>query len=645
VLIAALYTSKERYVVMPTLLTLAILALFADSQTHKNAPTATNSSPIAITSDDRFVWAVNRDNNSVSVIKVEGDVNKKLAEIPVGAEPRCAAITPDDKKVFVTNMVDGTVSVIDTSEATKPWCQVRTIHVGTEPFGCAVTPDGRRLYVANFGSDDVSVINTRSERVIKTIKNVGPKPRGIAITGPSGHFENIKEEIVEFLKDFWDEGRDEQKDDGFAKTKVYVTQFLAQLRDDNHPVDQKEGRDDGKEGRVTVISAAGNKIIGTVILNPLADTGFTSNGSTLDKIVGVPAPGAPVLFTTGAFPNLLQSIVITGNRAYLPNTASSPNGPFNFNVNMQGFLSVFDITTDTDSGQTINMNNGVQNEPQSVKLFITNPIAIAFERSGKEGWVVSAATNRIIRVKLDADGTPTINPPKFVGDFDGIVRVEVGLNPQGIVLNSKGTRAYVENFISRDVSAVDISSATPFQIVRIPSADLPPPGSPDAIVLRGHELFNTGIGPGGSFPPSGRMSNSGWGSCYGCHPDGLHDGVTWMFPDGPRQTISMESTFAHPQPPGTALINGAPLAPTSDQRVLNWSAVRDEVQDFERNIRLVSGGEGLIIAPITDVIDLQNATNTGKANAGRNADLDAIAAYIALWDPSADIAGRKRRSR
>jgi hypothetical protein len=107
-----------------------------------------------------------------------------------------------------------------------------------------------------------------------------------------------------------------------------------------------------------------------------------------------------------------------------------------------------------------------------------------------------------------------------------------------------------------------------------------------------------------------------------------------MFPDGPRQTISMESTFAHPQPPGTVLTNGAPLAPSSDQRVLNWSAVRDEVQDFERNIRLVSGGEGLIDAPLTDVIDLQIVTppnvNTGKANAGRSEDLDNIAAYIAF---------------
>jgi hypothetical protein len=35
---------------MPALLALAVLALFADIHSHKNAPTATNSGPIAITS-------------------------------------------------------------------------------------------------------------------------------------------------------------------------------------------------------------------------------------------------------------------------------------------------------------------------------------------------------------------------------------------------------------------------------------------------------------------------------------------------------------------------------------------------------------------------------------------------------------------
>ena len=62
-----------------------------------------------------------------------------------------------------------------------------------------------------------------------------------------------RSDIVDFLKDLRDDGRDDDNDEddhGLGKTKVYVTQFLAQLRDGG-----QEGRDNGKEGRITVISA------------------------------------------------------------------------------------------------------------------------------------------------------------------------------------------------------------------------------------------------------------------------------------------------------------------------------------------------------------------------------------------------------
>src|SRR5262245_42519782 len=174
----------------------------------------TNSSPVAITSDDQFVWVVNPKNNSVTVHRVGGDLNVKLAEIPVGAEPRCVAITPNNAKAYVTNMIAGTVSVINTTTLS----QTRIIRVGAEPWGCAITPDGAKLYVANFSSDTVSVINTTTDTVLTTISLTNPKPRAIAI-----------------------------ETDG----TVYVTHFLAQLRPNGLPVDQNEGRDDGKEGRIT----------------------------------------------------------------------------------------------------------------------------------------------------------------------------------------------------------------------------------------------------------------------------------------------------------------------------------------------------------------------------------------------------------
>jgi hypothetical protein len=154
------------------------------------------------------------------------------------------------------------------------------------------------------------------------------------------------------------------------------------------------------------------------------------------------------------------------------------------------------------------------------------------------------------------------------------------------------------DFLSRDIAIVDVSGNDPQlyrTLARVQSADLPAAGTDAGVAHRGKYLFNTSIGPEGSQPnsvrPSGRMSDTGWGSCYSCHPNALTDTVTWMFADGPRQAISMESTFEF----GAATIaNGAPVLPDSHQRALNWSAVRDEVQDFTRNVRAVSGGGGLV---------------------------------------------------
>jgi YVTN family beta-propeller protein len=630
-----------------------------DDEHHDDRRIATNSSPIAITDDDRLVWSVNPDNDSVSVFRVAKDKNKKVAEIKVGKEPWCVAITPRDDerehdwwrgggrdrdasdddegddedhgernrrgrfKVYVTNMVSGTVSVIDGKRRKV----VDTIKVGTEPFGCALTPDGKRLFVTNQSSETVSVIDTKHDKVIETIDHVGTKPRGIGITT-----------------------------DG----KVYVTQLMSErpVRNEARPLTQTEGADDGRVGRVTVIDGHSYHVLGTAVLNPIPNLGdaFKSDGNTLAR-----EPLSGVLDNvSGGFPNLLETIVIRGELAYVPGTCSSPNGPFRFNVNMQSCLSTIDTAKDVEAfgpGTTLNMNVGVNFEPAGVKLFNTNPFAIAFKRSKPEGFIALAATDRLLRVTLDADGRPSINPPANAQDPGNIVRIELkdpneivqpdpdykigGQNPRGVVLNSKDTRAYVMDFDSRDVAVVDVSGNDPKQyrtIARIPSADLPTPGTLAAVIHRGKTLFNSAIGPEGaaanSLRPAGRLSDTGWGSCYGCHVNGTVDSVTWMFPDGPRQTISLHNTFTF----GDVVIqNGAPKLPESHQRALNWSAVRDEVQDFTRNVRAVSGGGGLVrvdangnpvpegVAGLAQLPDLLPTANTGL-----NADLDAIATYVAL---------------
>src|SRR5437773_3554031 len=121
------------------------------------------------------------------------------------------------------------------------------------------------------------------------------------------------------------------------------------------------------------------------------------------------------------------------------------------------------------------------------------------------------------------------------------------------------------------------------------SASLPTPGSLADKIQIGKELYNTSIGefdpaPSTTTPITGRMSNNGWGACSACHtPFGTSDNVVWIFASGPKRTIPQHTDFDQTDPQRRI------------QRALNWSAIFDEEEAFEMNIRGVSGGQGLIV--------------------------------------------------
>lgn len=114
-----------------------------------------------------------------------------------------------------------------------------------------------------------------------------------------------------------------------------------------------------------------------------------------------------------------------------------------------------------------------------------------------------------------------------------------------------------------------------------------------------------------------RMSREGWGSSIACHEDVRDDGVTWIFAAGPRRSINLAHSFSHDQSNRRC----APSEPCSDQRVLNWTAIFDELDDFELNSRTVFGANdprednpvlgGLIT--LADRVTLKAAGNAARA--------------------------------
>jgi YVTN family beta-propeller protein len=131
----------------------------------------------------------------------------------------------------------------------------KTIRVGTEPMAVALSPNGSRLYVANSASNNLMVIDTSNDSVIATIdlSPFGTAPRAIAVTNNGN------------------------KDD--ADETIFVALFFGQLRPGKTAVQETE--DDQRQGRVVAISAATNLPLpgpNPIVLEPLANTGFNSNG-------------------------------------------------------------------------------------------------------------------------------------------------------------------------------------------------------------------------------------------------------------------------------------------------------------------------------------------------------------------------------
>jgi YVTN family beta-propeller protein len=541
----------------------------AEAQTTRFAG-PTNSQPLALNADGSFLVVENPDNNTASFFDVRNDRNRKVAEVPVQSEPNGAAFSPNGRKAYIANTVSGTVSVIKVNIAGGAIGAAKThIPVGTEPWGLCMSPNGTRLFVMNARSNSVSVINTATDTVIATV-TVDTEPRGCAVTN------------------------DGDADD--TDEALYVTHFMSFLRPG-----KVDGQDDAKAGRVTILNAGTNAFVTSVVLNPLADSGFLAAGDALARI----APGANFTFPTGAYPNGLQNVAVKGAWAFVPNTGASPNGPFRFNVNTQSLLSVINRTNFSDAGQTINMHRAVSEQASEPKLFITQPWAMAFENSSNDGFVISAASDIMVKVRVDpASGAPTVLSDPL--DPTRVLQIKVGKNPRGIVVNANDTRAYVMNYVSRDVSVIDLTPAREIVTTTLPSASLPSPGSQEDKIHIGKELYHTSVGAFDGPAGNGRMSNSGWGACAACHPLGLSDQVVWIFPDGPRRTISQHTDFDQTD------------ITRSVQRVLNWSAVREEEEDFELNIRAVSGGQGLIVLAdgVTPDPAVQNLAP--NASGGRN---------------------------
>jgi YVTN family beta-propeller protein len=550
----------------------------------------TRSTTIALTSDETRLVVVNREANSVSIIRVKdangNDVATKLVEIGVGEEPRCVAIHPTDRVAYVTNGISGTVSVVDLVRGRV----AATIKGLTEPRGCALTADGSLLYVANHTAGTVSILVTSNplNPVLDGSVQVGGRPTAIAIT---------------------DKGTGNVSDN-----TVFVTEIFAELNPDfKDPTfdGNGEARDLGKRGVVHAFQAGNsNPTITKITLAPLADSGFNANRVTPNNFCNTVPPAQSNIFCPrpdlpatdpantnnpqGVFPNQLLSALIRGDRLYLPNIGAQPEPPEVFNVNVQALVYNVDVDSLAErAAEHVNLNQQIAVEtaappPSLDRTFGNDLVAIDANAAGNKFLIVSRGGNQVLRATLDATGKLDIlNAAKTRVDC----RIQTGNLPSGVAMRADGTRGYANNEANFSVTSMNVDDGSCLTLqLDIDSAEPPNPGSFEHAVLVGKLAFFTALGipdndifgtPIRDFVPrnfKGKQSKDAWSSCGSCHPDGLADGVTWIFGTGPRQTKPLDGMFSKQNP--------------DDQGLLNWSAIRGSNTDFNNNSRGVQGGCG-----------------------------------------------------
>ena len=172
-------------------------------------------------------------------------------------------------------------------------------------------------------------------------------------------------------------------------------------------------------------------------------------------------------------------------------------------------------------------------EPGKKKLFFSaDPWAVAFTSESGSGnaYVVSSGSDLLVKLNVDASGEIT-----FTGDISTTRYVDLnnptdpatsgakaGKNPLGIVIRNiapGNNRAFVLNYISRNISVVDLDTDVVTQVIAVTA--LPPAGSQEEQLQVGKEIFFASHGhfnspSGTTVPTDERLSSEGWQNCASC---------------------------------------------------------------------------------------------------------------------------------
>jgi YVTN family beta-propeller protein len=464
------------------------------------------------------------------------------------------------------------------------------IAVGRRPRSVAISPDGESAYVTCQDSDELRVIDVVGRRAGATVP-VGRAPYGVVATGDLVLVGEQGSGTVRILGP--------RGDSELARLDVGAEPRAIAVTPDGRRAFVTHFLTRGDAGLVTVLDLVALDVAGTVSLVEDAGPDTPSSGRGVPNLLGAAAvdPSGRSLWVGGLKSNTGRGEFVSGE----------PLVPRN---RVRGVM----MRAGVDAAGEVVERRIDTNDADSVT-------GIAFSPSGRFGYCVHQGLGALS--VYDLSGATRFLP----GDGSTVPfesRLDVGDAPQGIVISPDGQRAFVTSLLSREVVVLDLADP------RAPVIAATVAVTAEALeesIAQGKRLFYRSRAP--------VHSEGGYIACASCHADGgMSDGRTWDFSqagEGLRNTIDLR---------GRAGMGHGPV---------HWSANFDEIQDFENDIVHAFGGTGLAADGKPPYPPL-----SATPNAGRSADLDDLAAYVASLSevprsphraPDGDLGDAARRGR
>ena len=497
------------------------------------------------------------------------------------APQRSSAIAVDaENRVWVVNPDNDTVSVFDTQN----YQMLAEIATGKSPRQVAIAANGD-IWVSNKFDASLSVISgTHLSEVQRITLPRASQPHGLLISPVNNVVYVVLEASGELFQLHAGTGeilhrlalgphiRHLALSD--TTNNLLVSRFITPALPGESSFSVETS---SQGGEVLVVNTLNMKLEKTISLRYSDKVNNAVQGSGVPNYLSAPAisPDGKEAWVPSKQDNITRGMARNGEHLDFQNTVRAVSS----NINLLNVSENYSRRIDHDNAS---LASAAVFHPSGVYLFV------ALETS-REVAVINA--------------------------FSGaeLFRIAVERAPQGLAVSANGETLYVQNYMSRSVSFVDLENllqlgefSSSQQHVRSTNTE-----ALAAQVLLGKQLFYDAA--------DDRLARDNYMSCATCHNDGGGDGRVWDlsgFGEGLRNTIDLNGRAA------------------MSQGFLHWSGNFDELQDFENQIRLLAGGTGLMT-------DAQFSEGTrsealGDNKAGVSEHLDALAAYVSSLEHFAE---------